>query len=120
MCHALSKPINSYLFSSDIEKLPCEDLQIIDQLWVKYSQGRFGFTVQQQIYESFDGDYGRFSAAIGWNLYNASFLTKKFSFSLSAPKGNLPSHVWAGGTQSWRHMNALVEKLTACSVSQPN
>jgi serine/threonine protein kinase len=115
MCQALSKPINSYLFSSDLEKLPCEDLQIIDKLWVKYSQGRFGFTVQQQIYESVDGDYGQFSAAIGWNTYKASSLTKQFSFSLSAPPGNLPSHVWAGGTQSWRHMNALIAKLTACS-----
>jgi hypothetical protein len=33
MCHALSKPVGKYLFSSDLENLPGEDLQIIYQLW---------------------------------------------------------------------------------------
>ncbi len=114
MCRAISKPIGSYLFSGDIEKLPCEDLQIIDQLWIKYSQGRFGFTVQQQIYAGVDSDYGQFCAAIGWNLSNSTSPLQKLFFSLSAPKGHLPSHIWAGGTQLWRHTNALVSKLATC------
>ncbi|CCQ59603.1 GUN4 domain-containing protein, partial [Crocosphaera watsonii] len=32
------------------DNFPCEDLRIIDQLWVKYSNGQFGFSVQKQIY----------------------------------------------------------------------
>ncbi|NMG19658.1 GUN4 domain-containing protein [Brasilonema bromeliae] len=34
-----------------IKKLPCLDLRTIDQLWVKFSQGHFGFSVQKQIWE---------------------------------------------------------------------
>jgi hypothetical protein len=39
-----------YLDIPDIQQFPCQDLRIIDQLWVKYSQGKFGFSVQKQIY----------------------------------------------------------------------
>ncbi|MFM6076832.1 MAG: GUN4 domain-containing protein, partial [Dolichospermum sp.] len=40
----------------DVEDdLPCEDLRTIDQLWVKYSNGRFGFSVQKRIYQSLGG-----------------------------------------------------------------
>lgn len=34
------------------QEFPCEDLFIIDSLWVKYSRGRFGFSVQKRILES--------------------------------------------------------------------
>lgn len=39
-----------WLDFKDIDNFPCEDLRIIDQLWVKYSNGQFGFSVQKQIY----------------------------------------------------------------------
>ncbi|WP_333141727.1 GUN4 domain-containing protein [Microcoleus sp. Pol11C2] len=35
-----------------LDRFPCEDLRTIDQLWVKYSNGSFGFSVQKRIYES--------------------------------------------------------------------
>ncbi|MBD2386999.1 serine/threonine-protein kinase [Cylindrospermum sp. FACHB-282] len=114
MSQALSKPIGSYFFSGDIERFPCEDLQIIDELWMKYSRGRFGFSVQTKIYESYNGDYGQFCAAVGWNLPNSTNPIQRLSFSLSAPIGHLPSHLWAGGTQLWRHINALSVKLATC------
>ncbi|MCG6135276.1 MAG: serine/threonine-protein kinase [Nostoc sp. LLA-1] len=111
MCQALSKPIGSYLFCGDLKKLPDEILQTIDQLWMQYSQGKFGFSIQKQIYESVDGDYGRFCAAIGWNVHNSS---PRFFFHWSAPLGHLPSRIWAGGTQWWQHTQVLVSKLPTC------
>ena len=45
-----------YLDTESIEKFPCEDLGTIDQLWVKYSNGRFGFSVQKRIYQSLGGN----------------------------------------------------------------
>jgi hypothetical protein len=44
-----------WLDTESIEKFPCEDLRTIDQLWVKYSNGRFGFSVQKRIYQSLGG-----------------------------------------------------------------
>ncbi|CCI01436.1 GUN4 domain-containing protein [Microcystis aeruginosa] len=37
------------------DNLPCEDLRTINQLWLHYSQGKFGFSVQKDIYESLGG-----------------------------------------------------------------
>ncbi|MFM6508212.1 MAG: GUN4 domain-containing protein, partial [Dolichospermum sp.] len=34
-----------------IDNFPCADLRTIDQLWVKYSDGKFGFSVQKRIYQ---------------------------------------------------------------------
>ncbi|MBW4556881.1 MAG: GUN4 domain-containing protein [Trichormus sp. ATA11-4-KO1] len=113
MCQALSKPINSYLFCSDLKKLPDEVLQTIDQLWMQYSQQRFGFSVQKQIYENVDGDYGKFCAAIGWTVYNSQS-SSQFLLSWSIPKGYFPSRIWAGGTQVWQHTSVLVSKLPSC------
>jgi serine/threonine protein kinase len=31
----------------NIEQFPCKDLRTIDQLWVKYSNGHFGFSIQK-------------------------------------------------------------------------
>jgi hypothetical protein len=50
---------NGYLDIESIEKFPCTDLGTIDQLWVKYSYGRFGFSVQKRIWESVGGKPGK-------------------------------------------------------------
>ncbi|MEA5558566.1 GUN4 domain-containing protein [Nodularia spumigena] len=39
-----------YLELEDIRQFPCEDLRTIDKLWVDYSNGHFGFSVQKEIY----------------------------------------------------------------------
>ncbi|MFM6516892.1 MAG: GUN4 domain-containing protein, partial [Microcystis panniformis] len=37
--------------TTHIYNFPCEDLRTIDQLWLHYSNGKFGFSVQKEIYE---------------------------------------------------------------------
>lgn len=39
-----------HLDVNDIRDFPCDDLLAIDDLWVQYSQGQFGFSVQKQIW----------------------------------------------------------------------
>ncbi len=114
MCQALSKPTDSFIFPGEIDRFPCEDLLIIDQLWTKYSQGHFGFSIQKQIYENCNHDYGQFCAAVGWNLHQSTSSSQKLSFQMSAPTGHLPSHIWAGGTVLGRQVSILVAKLTSC------
>jgi serine/threonine protein kinase len=114
MCQAVSKNFPSYLYISDIEKISCVDLLTLDRLWMKYSKGRFGFSVQRQIYESLDGDYGRFCAVVGWQIPNPN--SASFRYKLSAPMGHLPSCIWAGGSQLWRHTAAVVAKLAECGM----
>ncbi|WP_254565969.1 GUN4 domain-containing protein [Oscillatoria sp. HE19RPO] len=56
----------SIFLSSDIKHLPYSDLRIIDQLWLKYSNGHFGLSLQKQIWMEVGGklDYAEdFNAA---------------------------------------------------------
>lgn len=50
----LGKEIGDKL-REDINSFPCEDLRTIDQLWLKYSNERFGFSVQKQIFKELGG-----------------------------------------------------------------
>jgi len=52
MCQAARKNAGSVLSAEDIKQIACDDLKIIDSLWKQYSQGRYGFSVQNQIYMS--------------------------------------------------------------------
>jgi hypothetical protein len=89
-----------YLDTDDIEKFPCEDLRIIDHLWVKYSNGRFGFSVQKQIYincggkpdGNFPGDtiWYKFVDEVGWRVNGSYYLSESVEDIFSAPWGHLP------------------------------
>lgn len=39
--------------TEDIERFPIEKLREIDSLWIRYSQGRFGFSIQAAIYKNY-------------------------------------------------------------------
>jgi hypothetical protein len=110
------------LGSEDFKTFPCDDLRTIDELWVKYSKGHFGFSVQKRIWLSRDvnRNLGQFVHRVGWGqLENngASFfywLMDGVPFDLSAPKGRLP---WAPTYHSGDHekrkdyMSRLIECL---------
>jgi serine/threonine protein kinase len=110
------KKLGKYLFNSDIEKLPCIPLKMIDQLWVEYSKGHFGFSVQKQIYQEVGEDYTQFCDRIGWPAYRPSSDGLDLSFSIKAPKGNLPSRRWVGGYAWWKHAKILARKLEECGL----
>ena len=80
-----------WLREEDIQEFPCPDLQTIDRLWVKYSQGHFGFSIQNYIWENAGEDYGRFGDSVGWRLYSSWRRYSDLTFSLLAPVGHLPA-----------------------------
>ena len=49
-----------FLDENDIKNFPCEDLRTIDKLWVTYSNGKFGFSVQKQIWLDCGGKIGEY------------------------------------------------------------
>lgn len=115
---ALGKSPGYYLQISDIKKLPCEDLWTIDKLWVKYSSGRFGFSVQKYIYEDVGEDYPSFCDRLAWPVHAPLNLDSVLQFNLKAPMGHLPSRRWVGGYHWWRHAGALAEKLEQCGITK--
>lgn len=110
-----------WLREEDIKEFPCEDLLSIDRLWVKYSNDRFGFSVQSHIWESVGEDYGKFSNAVGWRLYNDLRQWRKYSdliFSQSAPLGHLPAAPFFGpGGLHVGWAATLAPKLVDCCES---
>ena len=114
LCDALRKRRKSYFFRDDIDNLPCEDLLTIDRLWVKYSQGKFGFSVQKKIYESVNEDYGKFCSQVGWLTYNMHFRHQGYKFRNWASVGHLPSRIWSGGKKWWSHAEAMARKFDKC------
>jgi hypothetical protein len=52
MCQAAHKKVGSVLSTEEIKQISCQDLKMIDQLWQQHSQGRFGFSAQNQVYMS--------------------------------------------------------------------
>ncbi|NJK75626.1 MAG: hypothetical protein HC942_18415, partial [Microcoleus sp. SU_5_6] len=57
-----------WLTAADIDSLPCTDLRTIDRLWQQYSNGRFGWSIQQQIWESVAGNYTELCDRVGWRV----------------------------------------------------
>ena len=110
----LNKPPGGYIFSGDLRRLPCADLQTLDRLWTKYSLGRFGFTAQSRIYEAVGEDYRLFCEQVGWPLDNRNDRPNHWHFNSLAPPGHLPSRLAIGGQQWWQHGKIMAEKLTEC------
>jgi hypothetical protein len=55
MLEAAGRESQGYLDIEDVKNFPCQDLGTIDKLWVEYSDGKFGFSVQKKIYRDLGG-----------------------------------------------------------------
>ena len=118
LCGALKKSRKAYIHAKDLKNLPCEDLKTINHLWVKYSNGRFGFTVQNQIYQESEGDYGKFCSQVGWLTYNPHHPDQGIEYKISAPVGHLPTRNWIISTGKWwQHLEILHQKLIRCGIN---
>jgi len=115
MCEVMHRQ-DFWLRRDDLERFPCEDLNIIDKLWVKYSNGHFGFSVQKQIWQAFGSpkeksskDWRRFLEKLEWN-------TTHRTFDLTAPKGHLPRIVASRKATRFAFFAFLAARLTKCKI----
>jgi len=140
MLEAAGRTEERWVRSEDIDRFPCEDLRTIDQLWVKYSNGRFGFSVQKRIYESLGGSreydqkiWEAFGDRVGWRVNNTWLNYNEVKFYTHAPGGHVPGgHVpghlprvgWSWGEvvmlwyEVWRCVwfSSLASRLVNCNI----
>jgi hypothetical protein len=102
MITTVGKEKGQWFDEEDLLNFPCEDLKAIDGLWVKYSNGKFGFSVQKQIYKEcsakLDGKYPgnkiwfEFCDRVGWRKdgNNPNYYDLKANPSFS-PTGEFPA-----------------------------
>lgn len=136
MLQAGDKDNKGYLNFVDIEEFPCEDLRTINDLWLKYSNGKFGFTVQRDIWLEY-GDLGvckwehyrLFARKVRWyDDRKREWLDTKFS--IDTPPGHLPTTVriyertkyfWKGvnwGRKIWKWLEVEGPKILAEDIEE--
>lgn len=86
----MSKKGENYSAMRLMLDLPCTDLHTIDRLWLKYSKGRFGFSVQKSIWERVDANIVDFAHSLGWVDGKRALCYEDVNFTLGAPVGHLP------------------------------
>ena len=110
----------------DIKKFPCNALTVMDQLWLKSSQGRFGFSVQVRIYQELGGDLKstvakdqalieKWGERLGWRANNQWLPCNKLDYTLNAPIGCHPSRWWNSPYGS-RMTNIFLARLLTCPL----
>ncbi|QSV68131.1 MAG: trypsin-like serine protease [Aphanizomenon flos-aquae DEX188] len=89
-----------WLEIEDVKNFPRQELRKMDQLWVKYSNGKFGFSVQKQIWlelgGKLDGEpdwdtFKKLGSRVGWSKKDSWWLSyDSYTFSTNALPGHLP------------------------------
>lgn len=80
-----------WLYFTEVEQFPIEDLQTIDQLWRVYSAGKFGYSVQRELWLKVGKNWEKLWPIIGWKQGNNwTRYPNEFTWDRSAPRGHLP------------------------------
>jgi hypothetical protein len=114
------------LAPEDIRHFPCNDLIVIDRLWAKYSNGRFGFSPQVRIYQEVGGTFDTtveqnqqiietWGERLGWRKDDRWLPCKELDFSLNAPLGCHPSRWWNSPYGS-KMTNFFLGRLLTCDI----
>ena len=92
-----------WLRIEDVKNFPRQELRKMDQLWVKYSNGKFGFSVQKQIWLELGGKldgkpdwdtFRKLGSRVGWRKNNEWLSYDSYTFSTNALLGHLPLGSW--------------------------
>jgi hypothetical protein len=132
---------DAWLSKAAVESFPCGDLKVLDQLWVQHSQGRFGFSVQYQVYSNLTKKEAiAFAKQTGWWQSGLEFfkLYRFLNFSTTAPQGHLPAkwfwqippdesrQAWGLGmgrggtaTDTWL-LSTFMQTLERCQLTSPD
>jgi hypothetical protein len=80
-----------WLYFTEVDSFPITDLQTINSLWLVHSEGKFGFSVQREIWLSVGKNWDQFWVKIGWKVSNTwTRYPQEFTWNLTAPRGHLP------------------------------
>ncbi|MDZ8051941.1 MAG: GUN4 domain-containing protein [Aulosira sp. ZfuVER01] len=90
-------PNELFLSSEYINNFPCDDLRIIDKLWLNYSNTHFGLSIQTCIWQTISQNKEdvnlnckNFVERVGWILNGNWKNQEEIIYGLDAPIGHLP------------------------------
>lgn len=96
-----------FVYWTEVASLPEKDLCTMERLWLQYSDGNFGYSVQKRVWDVENANFDSFIRRIGWTkVENGSerklkwFGQSEFLYTVEgAPKGHLPLTSALRGTQ---------------------
>ncbi|WP_271253345.1 NACHT domain-containing protein [Pseudanabaena sp. Chao 1811] len=119
MLSAVGKESNQWLDEDDLRNFPCDELLAIDRLWVKHSNGLYGFSVQKQIYVECGGKldfslpssetWDKFCDRTAWKSEGkwVDYPDQFFNENFISVKGHLPR---------WDGIFFLASRLVKCKA----
>ncbi len=143
MLQATGREQEGWLREEDINKFSCEDLRIIDRLWLDSSQGKFGFSVQKEIWQKNGSPtvdspmriWRQFYINVGWKTEESgiesdagyvSYDDLRGFTSEPSRRGNLPSGLelvnrcnWVGGKGfvcEWGLLENIFSRAANCNL----
>ncbi|MBE9109480.1 GUN4 domain-containing protein [Nodosilinea sp. LEGE 07298] len=101
ICELVDRQEQGWITDEDIKKIPYFDFHRIDNLWTIYSEGHFGFSVQEEILQNFLKSQGylkwdEFGEKLEWRKKKGLFSNSQWvpysqlQFKRNAPRGHLP------------------------------
>ncbi len=80
-----------WVYFTEVDSFPIVDLRSIDLLWRVYSEDRFGFSKQRELWLGLNQDWNRLWEKLAWKSGNIwTRYPGEFVWDLSAPVGHLP------------------------------
>jgi hypothetical protein len=99
-----------WLYFTEVEQFPTTDLRTLDTLWRLYSEGKFGFSRQREIWLGLGQNWDRLWLTIAWKKDNLwTRYPTEFIWDLSAPDGHLPL------SNQLRGVRVMAALLTHCA-----
>ena len=104
-----------------IKSFPCNDLKIVNSLWLKYSNDRFGFGIQNQQYQNSGKSINSLGYKLGWRpegWMTYEYLWEKFHSDV--PPGHLPARVFrretGAGMWSISTIRGILDRTDSCNL----
>jgi hypothetical protein len=109
-----------------VASLSCHDLRVLDQLWQRYSDGRYGFGVQLAIYQEEGGSIEttiaqdqsviiRLGKRVGWYQNESWRKCDQLDYTGHAPDGCLPARWWNSPFGA-KMTNTFFRRLLECKI----
>ncbi|MEM8504861.1 MAG: GUN4 domain-containing protein [Cyanobacteria bacterium P01_D01_bin.1] len=130
MIAEVGKEEGQWFKREDLLNFPCEPLRVINGLWVTHSGGRFGFSVQKDLYlkcggiadgKHYEGAWKKFCQQNGWMKSNE---LSNVRYDTSSPLGHIPvcsslEVYWGsviGGRREGEVLEVLFSRLQTCKL----
>jgi hypothetical protein len=114
------------LTPNQIKVFPCSVLQVIDRLWTTYTGGRFGFSVQLQLYQEVGGTLEtaisqdltilrKLGERVGWRDNDQWKTLDQAQHNMEDPVGCYPV-VWWDSPYGAKMVNYFMTRLFTCDL----